>query len=380
VVWENVLRILHGPVNVGNQPWVLSRHERKLGHHSDLVTNFSTWLQYPADRVLGSDVVATTLGDKFTRALFAARSTLSYDVLHYYFGQSYMYRPGVVDWKWAFADLKLARALGKRVIMTLQGCDVRRAGHSNSRNAVTMCRSAGCSAFSTCIQSLDRIRQRLIDDILPLCDRVFFLNPELGHDTNCGVFMPYANVDIDEISISPPTRNSSPIVLHAPSDPSIKGTELIETALAELSSRFDFRYIPVKGLVHTEAMKLYAAADIVIDQVQAGWYGGFAVEAMAMGKPVAAYIRDEDLKFVPAAMRTELPILRVDPRTLVADLAAIFERRSEWEEFGARARAFVERWHNPSRIAAALLRCYASPAATLDFHGRIEPRMTFALQ
>src|SRR5262249_13201338 len=155
--------------------------------------------------------------DVLRRSSFAARSALSYDVLHYYFGQSYVYRAGTVDWPWAFADLKLARALGKRVIMTLQGCDVRRAGASNARNPVTMCRSDGCAAFQTCLNTLDHVRQQLIDDILPLCDHVFYLNPELGHDAQCGEFMPYASVDIDRVAISPPARNSIPIVLHAPS-------------------------------------------------------------------------------------------------------------------------------------------------------------------
>ena len=46
------LRVLHGPVNVGNQPWHLSRAERALQNESDLVVNYGTWLQYPADRTL----------------------------------------------------------------------------------------------------------------------------------------------------------------------------------------------------------------------------------------------------------------------------------------------------------------------------------------
>ena len=46
------MRVLHGPVNVGNQPWVLSRAERALGINSDVVVSYGTWLEYPADRVL----------------------------------------------------------------------------------------------------------------------------------------------------------------------------------------------------------------------------------------------------------------------------------------------------------------------------------------
>ena len=44
----------------------------------------------------------------------------------------------------------------------------------------------------------------------------------------------------------------------------------------------------------------YRDADIVVDQLLAGWYGGFAVEAMALGKPVIAYLRESDLHHVPA--------------------------------------------------------------------------------
>ncbi|MGY4472620.1 hypothetical protein ACVILL_000034, partial [Bradyrhizobium sp. USDA 3364] len=46
------MKILHGPVNVGNQPWVLSRAERQLGASSDVVVRNDTWLGYSADRML----------------------------------------------------------------------------------------------------------------------------------------------------------------------------------------------------------------------------------------------------------------------------------------------------------------------------------------
>jgi hypothetical protein len=41
----------------------------------------------------------------------------------------------------------------------------------------------------------------------------------------------------------------------------------------------------VEGLPHEEARKRYARADIVVDQLNAGWHGVFALEAMALGKP-----------------------------------------------------------------------------------------------
>ncbi|MGH8337771.1 MAG: glycosyltransferase, partial [Gammaproteobacteria bacterium] len=106
--------------------------------------------------------------------------------------------------------------------------------------------------------------------------------------------------------------------------------------------------------------------DLVIDQVLAGWYGGFAVEVMAMGTPVAAYIRDADLACVPPQMIAELPVLRIDPRTLEGDLARLLTEADTWPAIGQRSRRFVERWHNPRTIASALQRCYRDPKAKLQ--------------
>ena len=74
----------------------------------------------------------------------------------------------------------------------------------------------------------------------------------------------------------------------------------------------------------------------MIDQVLAGWYGGFAVEAMAMGKPVACYIRDEDLAVIPTGMRRQLPLVRVHPDTLEQDLEAAIAQRASWPSGGQR--------------------------------------------
>ena len=42
----------------------------------------------------------------------------------------------------------------------------------------------------------------------------------------------------------------------------------------------------VEGLHHDEAFERYRNADIVVDQLHAGWYGLLAIECMALGKPV----------------------------------------------------------------------------------------------
>jgi hypothetical protein len=136
---------------------------------------------------------------------------------------------------------------------------------------------------------------------------------------------------------------------------------MIVEAVESLRQRLPLEFLIVKGIPHAEALQLYRQADLVIDQVLAGWYGGFAVEAMAMGKPVACYIREADLPHVPEMMRAELPLLRLTPETIEADLALALARRAEWPTWGQQARAFVLRWHHPRRLATAMVQAYRDP-------------------
>ena len=87
------MRVLHAPANVGNQPWVLSRAERALGVNSDLIVNYSTWLDYPADRVLG-DVCVGGRRDRLRRARYGFGVPFRHDVLHHYFGPTLLHMNG----------------------------------------------------------------------------------------------------------------------------------------------------------------------------------------------------------------------------------------------------------------------------------------------
>ena len=366
------MRILHGPTNVGNQPWSISRAERALGHASDVVQNYGTWLGYPADRTISAHGVRSPKA-RFDRSIFALTAPFRYDVIHYYFGRSFMLwddfghvlgRSSNED-RVALRDVHLARRLGRRLVMTLQGCDARQADVSNRISAITMCREGACPAYSVCVSSLDANRRAMINTLLPLMDRVFYLNPEIGHMVPRGEFLPYANVDVMGETVMLPNPGRRLRILHAPSNSGIKGTPLILAALERLKSQFDFELVLVENVPHAEAMKLYRSADLAIDQILAGWYGGFAVELMAMGKPIAAYIREEDRCFVPKSMWSEMPVLRIDQRTLDDDLARILAAPNMLVAAGERARAFAERWHDPLKAARALESIYRDPKAPL---------------
>ena len=363
------LRVLHGPLNVGNQPWGLSRAEREFGIKSDVVIRSTPVFGYPADRVLGRSGMPS-LREKARLAAFGLLSPFKYDVLHYYFGQSFLYRnasslglagrllPGD-----GFEDLRIAKRLGRRIFMTLQGCDARLAGKNNQRNEWTACAPGRCTSYERCLESVDIQREWLISEILPLCDRVFYLVPELGYAVPDGIFLPYTSVDVERIERVPSAAGRRLRIVHAPSVRSVKGTSLILSAVEKLKRNYDFEFMLIENMSHQDALKMYRSADLAIDQVLLGWYGGFAVEIMAMGKAVACYIQEEDLRFLPPDMARDLPIIRVHPQRLTEDLEAILMMSADARaEINARSRAFVERWHNPRKIAKAMLDIYRDPA------------------
>lgn len=356
------LRILHGPVNLGNQAGTLAAAERRLGADSRLMTCYPTWLQYPSDRCL-LPAARPSLLDRFSAFAAVGATPFKYDVLHCYFSRSWVSELSRLgNHRIAYADLYAAKSLGRRIVFTLQGCDVRLAGRSGKENAVTPCALNACAQYENCVASTDASRQWFIDQILPLADEVFYLNPELGRYLPRGEFLPYGNVDIQRISSSPPRPGRAvPRILHAPSDPKIKGTERILEALQRLRLDYQFELVVVENETHERAMQMYRDADLIIDQVLAGWYGGFAVEAMAMGKPVACYVRDGDLGFGPDALRLELPVIRLAPDAIAEGIAAFLDARDTWLDIGERSRRFVERWHDPDATAEWMRRRYRAP-------------------
>ena len=57
----------------------------------------------------------------------------------------------------------------------------------------------------------------------------------------------------------------------------------------------------------TRRFERYRAADIVVDQLNAGWYGLFAIEAMALGKPVVTFLHDEAVRRTEEAFGVARP-------------------------------------------------------------------------
>jgi hypothetical protein len=143
----------------------------------------------------------------------------------------------------------------------------------------------------------------------------------------------------------------------------LKGTSAVVEAVERLRREgVDFEFLLVENLSNAAARKLYERADLLVDQLRIGWYGGLAVELMALGKPVICYIRQEDLRYIPSAMAQDLPLIQADMTSIYSVLRYwLTEGRDRLHERGVSSRGFVERWHDPLQIAARLKHAYQAP-------------------
>ncbi|MBI6545881.1 MAG: glycosyltransferase [Cyanobacteria bacterium NC_groundwater_1444_Ag_S-0.65um_54_12] len=375
---NGTLRVLHCPLMVGGNPQSLARAERALGVESWSVAFRDTFARYPCDEILWQDQEAIWQFEwKRWRLLW--RSLWDFDVIHFNFGMSILPHWVPVDSTifgsapksvrhayqlyarlFELRDLPLLKRAGKGIVVTYQGNDARQGDYCRNHFAISPVTEVDPREYSA---ESDAHKRWKIRKFASYADRSYALNPDIMHvlppET---AFLPYAHIDLTEWNYQDPDGRipAVPVVLHAPSHQGMKGTRFVQAAVARLRAEgIPFEYIQLAGLSQAKARELYQQADLLIDQVLCGWYGGLAVELMALGKPVVCYLREPDLRFIPEGMRQDLPLIQAEPSTLYEVLKEwLTMRKSELAKQGRKSREFVEKWHDPKKIARRLLDDY----------------------
>ena len=352
------MRVLHCPADVGGNAWTLSRAERKLGLHSDVMVFQRTWLGYPADMDL--ELAGHQRAHSAMRLLtFFMKALRRYDVFHFNFGCSFVPYggcPGFLE----LSDLPILRGLGKKIVVTYQGSDARQEGFCRDNFAISP--FSGMNSFGNRSIKADAAKRRRAGRFARYAHRMFALNPDLLYVLpRQAEFLPYASVDLNEWQPVTRGEDRNLVILHSPTNRGLKGTKHIIEAVDGLRDRYrHVELVLVENTPHSRVRELYRQADLAVDQLLIGWYGAFAVEMMALGKPVVCYIREDDLRFIPVAMREDLPILNATPDTIFEVLSQLVEQRDQLHLIGERSRAYVERWHDPIKVAMKTKEAYES--------------------
>src|SRR3989442_2211144 len=197
---------------------------------------------------------------------FVLRAVRQYDVFHFNWGMSLVdYR----TWNLHYWDLPVLKRLGKRVVVTFQGCDARMKGLSRQRLSTSAC--AECDV-AWCDERMDAIRRKRIRKVFTYADKVFALNPDLLHFLPGAEFLPYASVNpeewIPETSTAGRPSGARPVrVLHMPTNRSIKGTCYVEQACARLRDEgFLVELVLAERGPHGQVKAVIAEGDIVGEQ------------------------------------------------------------------------------------------------------------------
>ena len=236
------------------------------------------------------------------------------DVFHFYFGLTLVPKS---------LQFPILRATGKKSIFHFLGSDIR--GKTPAELAY------GKRADVQIVGSYDAIRWVPEAQVVP------------------------PGLDLRPFRPQPPSDSARPLVVHAPSNRTKKGTQQVIEACEQLPVELDL----VEGVPHEQARERYARADIVVDQLGAGWHGVFALEAMALGKPVVAHLKPDVVERSAEAFGIRVPIVPATRETLVEVLRPLVESPSLRREIGAASRAYVEQVHDIDVVADRLLDIYA---------------------
>jgi glycosyltransferase involved in cell wall biosynthesis len=168
----------------------------------------------------------------------------------------------------------------------------------------------------------------------------------------------FHTVPVDTERLQPPNpsvRAGSPLIIHAPNHRHVKGTEALLAACDELRAKgfvFDLRL--VESVPRHEALDLYRDAAIIADQFTMGGFGIFALEGMALGKPVLTYL-DEEHHTNPVFSH---PIVNTTSENIRDVLAALLEIPELRRRIGDAARASVVRYQSFAVMGEVWTRIY----------------------
>jgi glycosyltransferase involved in cell wall biosynthesis len=304
------MRILHGPHDYGGQGSKISRAQRKLGHRSDFAVFRSSYLRFPVDFVLRDEKGGWSRTKKL---FFLLKCLQDYDIFHFHSESIFATE---------FKDIPLLKKLGKKVIFHFHGSEIR----------------------------VKKMHPRI-----KFADAHLVSTPDLLEYVPDGIWIPQP-IDLNYWKpLSIEKKERAVIIIHAPSHRKKKGTDLIISTIEELRREgYPVELSLIEGKSYESLKSYYQKGDIFMDQIIIGAYGNFAVEGMALKKPVCVFIKEEVSPLYPK----ELPVMNTCTDNLKENLKKLIEDEKLRKELGEKGRIYVENYHDIQKIALKCLSIY----------------------
>lgn len=348
---RNQLRIMHGISEVAGQNGYSVQGLRLNGEKATSVVAYKHPFDYPFDICLGIDK-----SNKKKYPIYALKAIVftiyalcNYDVFHFHFGRSICLNK----------ELRLYDLLKKDYYYEFHGSDLRMMEKFCETSKQSF--SDEMATSRKMIKRNNYIAKKATGIILHDDELIPYL-PE----HHAPVYVVPLRVNLDRYALCLPKKDVTTItIVHGSKNREGKGTDYVVSAVQNLKKRYpNIDLILVEGLTQDEARKIYEKADIIVDQLFTGTYGVFAIESMALGKPVITYISNE----MKAKLPKELPIVSADKDEIENKLEMLISSEELRRHLGKEGREYVERYHDYRKNAIMLDDIYHKKLAPI--HGR----------
>jgi len=284
---------------------------------------------------------------------------LKYDRFHFYCDRGILipHLPFRID----PGELRLLKRLRKQLFFWTYGADVRTTGRTRALGRHHCCLHCPAPGLA-CICDDDRGRQayalvkRYALALFSMGDMI-----EYAPDSVTDLFFWPVDLDADRgRRYQPRFPDADPDrplrIVHASNHRHFKGTDYLVAAVERLrADALPVELTLVERTPNIDALEIYRAADVIFDQCLIGFHGFLAHEAMALGKPVMAFIRKPRLYLLHP---DECPILNAPPDRIEPVIRDLLADRSQLRALGERGRRYIERYHTPSAFARRLRHHY----------------------
>lgn len=332
--------VLLGTMEIANQMGIQSKALKSMNVKATTVNYYENYLKFKSDISIDVQKFSSVEEADISVKHLSSELILDYNIFHFHFGTTL-----TLDG----SDLPIIKELNKKMIMQYWGSDVRLLSIAKKLNPYTKVKQMNEDIIKRNLE----FHSKYISDC--------FVDYELyeyvkGYYKN--VHVTRSSIDLerfDYVNSSIKVKDKI-LIVHAPTSPEFKGTQFIVKAIEALNYRGDFEFKLVMGMSNEEAVKIYKEADLIIDQLHTGTYGIFAVESMALGKPVISWISD----FMREKLPKELPIVVANPDTIKSVLKNLLDNKDELGEIGRKSRLYVEKYHDSKKVAQEHLEIYKS--------------------
>ncbi len=279
-------------------------------------------------------------------------ASFKYDIFHFFFIGGFLYmNPWISKYEYV-----LWKIIGKKTITSAYGADVRLESVTRSLGKYHAYMELTHKEVVKEVDATESQIKSRLDFILRWSDACLSMGDMIEYTPGSINDIFYWAIDTDDWKPTQRTvKNNKVVIIHAPNHPHYKGTKYLLPTIERLKKEgYPIKFILIQKMTNEKARKYYEMADIVAEQFIIGWHGFFAVESMALGKPVLCYIRKEE--YLPHWIKS--PIINTNPDNLYQNLKKLITDAQYLKELSVKSRKYAVTVFSLKKVGERLDRLY----------------------